>query len=210
MKTRKFTNKDNKRIGNRSNLITAIATIGLVCAAALGFYDNHFVARIQTSMDFCTLIYPILQSEEFIEREQYLISTLCERQSKQAPCSIDELSNDTLRREIIRYCECLNGIGILLHEHMISSDVIVPYIGTKTTILYELLRPYLNLTRKKMSAKAFECFDVDDNHKIQNAAALYFVHYELLALEMRTDGPKICKQLHRQLVRKRKKNRILE
>lgn len=44
------------------DLITAITTVGLLVTAIFGFYDNHKIVRTQTSMDFCTFIYPMLQS----------------------------------------------------------------------------------------------------------------------------------------------------
>lgn len=192
------------------DLITAITTVGLLVTAIFGFYDNHRIVRTQTSMDFCTFIYPMLQSEEYVNREQYLITALSARYGKETPCSFDEIEDPKLRFEIIRYCECLNGIGILLHEHMINDNVIVPYIGTQTTILYELIRPYLNKTREKFADISYECFDEKDNQKVQNAASLYFVHYELLAITMRENGPKITGQFRRKLIRARRRSCIKE
>lgn len=190
------------------SLITAAATIGLIIVAIYGFRVNREVVRRQTSMDFCALVYPILQSEEFVHREQYLISTLSEMWETTQPCSFFEIEDDRLRYEIICYCECLNGIGLLLHEHMIDDGVIVPYIGTKTTILYELVRPYLEQTRYKMASQQYGFFDPSQNEKIQSAAALYFVHYELLALKMRKEGPRVTRNFNKQLQKSRKQNRI--
>lgn len=190
------------------NSATALATIGLIIVAIYGFRVNREVVRRQTSMDFCALVYPTLQSQEFIQREQYLISTLSERLEKKKPCSFSKIEDDHLRSEMINYCECLNGIGLLLHEHMIDDGVIVPYIGTKTTILYELIRPYLNQTRLEMAAQQYGFFDSSQNEKIQNAAALYFVHYELLALKMRKEGPGVTETFDKQLKESRKQNQI--
>lgn len=192
------------------NLITAGATVGLFIAAAYGFHVNRKVVRLQTSMDFCAMIYPVLQSEEFVAREQYLIYTLTERRKEKPACSIYKIDNDTLRCEILRYCECLNGIGLLLYEHMINADVIIPYIGTKSTVLYELIRPYLDITRHEMAEIQYDFFSLSQNEKIQNAAALYFVHYELLALQMRDEGPKVTKDFNKQLKKNRSKNQIYE
>lgn len=191
-----------------SGIVTTMATIGLVVVAIYGFRVNREVVRRQTSMDFCALVYPMLQSQEFVQREQYLISILSEMRDSKQPCSFFEMEDDHLRYEIISYCECLNGIGLLLHEHMIDDGVIVPYIGTKTTILYELIRPYLDQTRLEMAARQYGFFDSSQNKKIQNAAALYFVHYELLALKMRKEGPGVTETFDKQLKESRKQNKI--
>ena len=193
-----------------ANAITAIATVGLVFVAAHEFRVNREIVRMQTSMDFCTMIYPILQSDEFVVREQYLINSLSERRKVSPACSIYKIEDEILRSELLKYCECMNGIGLLLHEHMINADVIVPYIGTKSTILYELIRPYLDITRQEMAEIQYDFFDLLENEKIQKAAALYFVHYELLALKMREEGPIITKEFKNQLIEFRRKKIIYE
>lgn len=201
---------DFKNISGCANLITAIATIGLVLVAAYGFRVNREVTRMQTSMDFYTMIYPILQSDEFTIREQYLIYSLSQRRNIKPACSIYKIEDEQLRRELIKYCECMNGIGVLMHEHMINSDVIVPYIGTKSTILYELIRPYLDITRQEMAEIHYDFFDLSQNEKIQKASALYLVHYELLALTMREEGPNITNKFEKKLIESRQKTIIYE
>lgn len=199
-----------KSINKFANLITAVVTLILVFAAVHEFQVSREVVRMQTSMDFCTMIYPILQSDEFVVRELYLINSLSERRKVSPACSIYKIEDETLRSELLKYCECMNGIGLLLHEHMINADVIVPYIGTKSTILYELIRPYLDVTRQEMAEIQYDFFNLSENEKIQKTAALYFVHYELLALKMREEGPIITKKFKDQLIEFRRKDIIYE
>ena len=47
-------------------LCATTSSIGLFVAALYGFYVTWEATRMQTSMDFCTYIYPTLQSEEFV------------------------------------------------------------------------------------------------------------------------------------------------
>ena len=89
-----------------------------------------------------------------------------------------------------------------------ETDVIVPYIGTNTTILYDLIKPYLDLTRVEKAKISFEFYSIEENKKIQNAAKLYFAHYELLALQMRKQGPQFTKEIKCQLHTARKNNNI--
>lgn len=199
-----------RSINKFANLIAAIATLILVLVAVHEFRVSREVVRMQTSMDFCTMIYPILQSEDFVMCEQYLIKSLTKRRKVEPACSMFKIEDETLRSELLKYCECMNGIGLLLHEHMIDANVIVPYIGTKSTILYELIRPYLDITRQELAVTQYDFFDSSQNEKIQRAAALYFVHYELLALKMREEGPNITKDFQKQLIVSRRKNIIYE
>ena len=199
-----------RSINKFANLIAAIATLILVLVAVHEFRVSRDVVRMQTSMDFCTMIYPILQSEDFVMCEQYLIKSLTKRRKVEPACSMFKIEDETLRSELLKYCECMNGIGLLLHEHMIDANVIVPYIGTKSTILYELIRPYLDITRQELAVTQYDFFDSSQNEKIQRAAALYFVHYELLALKMREEGPNITKDFQKQLIVSRRKNIIYE
>lgn len=195
------------RFPNHSNIAVALATLGLVAAAIYGFYSTKQATRMQTSMDFCTYVYPILQSPEFVQREQYLKEALTTYSTTASPCSFYDIKDEKLRTEIVQYCECLNGIGVLVHEHMIEPAVIVPYIGTNTTILYDLIKPYLDSTRVEQSNISHAFASEYSNQIVNDAKMLYFVHYELLALMIRAEGPKYTKDLKRELddLLKRKK-----
>ena len=164
----------------------------ILFAAIIGFVVTIRATRTQTSMEFFSTVYPILQSQEFRDREQYLLRELSKEGHK--ICAIEDIENEILRQEIYTYCECMNGIGILVQEHMIKDGVIIPYIGVNSIYIYRKIKPYLYMTRQKRALQISPELSANENKKIQNAAELYYVHYELLVLEMEKQGEKWTKE----------------
>ena len=181
------------------DILEIVISFGLLCTAIYGFYVTNETTRLQTSMDFCSTIFPTLQSEEFISREYYLMRELSKRGDN--VCPIEQIDNDTLKQEIYVYCEYMNGIGIMAHEHMINHSVIIPYIGVNSILIYRRLKPYLHLTRQMRADYVDSSLSEEENAKIQKAASLYFVHYELLVLEMERQGASWTRRLKAKLNR---------
>ena len=188
-----------KKNNEHVNICTALLTLALVVTALYGFYVTNSTTRLQTSMNFCTEVYPTLQSHEFVEREQYILHELGKRGENS--CAIEDIQDAKLRREIYAYCEYMNGIGIMVYEDMINTSVIIPYIGVNSIFIYRKLRPYLNKTRDKRGQYYSTDLTYEENKKIQKAAKLYFVHYELLVLRMEEDGEKWTKRFQKELNR---------
>lgn len=178
-------------------IVEILISLAIFVAAIIGFSVNEQTTRLQTSMEFCSTIYPILQSQEFVEREHFLKRELSKLGNE--ICPIEDIENDSLKHEIYAYCECLNGIGIMIHEHMINHNVIIPYIGVNTIYIYRKLKPYLYMTRQERVLYVSPELSDMENKKIQRAASLYFVHYELLVLEMERQGEKWTEDLQSEL-----------
>ena len=193
MKTTKGVEPQNQTRKFILEIVGLAVSFGILVAAIVGFCVTKHATHLQTSMQFCSSIYPVLQSPEFVNREQYILRELNNRGDD--ICAIEDIKNDTLRNEIYAYCEYLNGIGIMIYEHMINSSVVIPYIGVNTIYIYRKLKPYLYITRLKRSCYSSQELSAEENKKIQKAASLYFVHYELLALEMDKRGEEWTEKL---------------
>lgn len=179
-------------------LCMALLSLGLVVTAIYGFYKINKTTRLQTSIDFCLKVYPYLQSKEFVQQEQYLIEELNKR-NEEAICAIEDIKDEKLKQEILKYCEYMDGLGIIVYEHMINYNVIIPYIGVNTILIYRKLIPYLNRTREARARRSLDMLTIEENEKIQQAASLYFIHYELLALEIERQGPEWTKRFQNEL-----------
>lgn len=183
-----------------------LLTIGLIITATYGFYVTSETTRLQTSMDFCLSTYKMFQSKEFIEREKFVCEGL--RQRGENYCAIEEIDNDTLREAVYEYCEIMNGVGVLVLEYMVNTDVVVSYLGANTLTTFLLIEPYLNLTREARYNNVPKELPEYERELIQQAQPLTFAHFELLAVEIRGQAPELIDKFKKQLQlhNKNKKN----
>lgn len=180
-----------------ASICMVILTLGLVFTAIYGFYITNNATRLQTSMDFCLNTYQMFQSEEYVERENIIRDGLCERGENY--CAIEEIDNDTLRNAVYEYCEIMNGIGVLVMEHMINTETVISYLGANTLMSYRLIKPYLDRTRQNRVAKIPEQLPDDEKEMIKRAQLMTFAHFELLVMEMKRQAPKLLEDFRNRL-----------
>lgn len=165
--------------------------------AVHGFYVNNQTTRLQTSMDFCLSTYSMFQSKEFVEKERFICKGLLQRGDNY--CAIEEIDKDTLRDAVYEYCEIMNGVGVLVFEHMMEPDVVVAYLGANTLMTFQLIKPYLDLTRKARYENVPMKFPEYERELIRKAQPLTFVHFELLALEIKRQAPNLIDKFEKQV-----------
>lgn len=180
----------------------SILTFGFLVSALYGFHINKESARLETSIEFYNAAYKELQSSEFVKREYMIWEKLMKRNNK--ICAIEDIEDEDLRNSIFEYCEFLNGIGVLVVERIINIDVIMSYIGANTLQSYLLIKPYLELTRKKRSAQTPSAFSNDVNIILRDARMLSFAHFELFALEIQSNAPDLIKGFQHKLKKLKK------
>jgi len=194
---------------NYGSICTAIATLGLVLTAIYGFYSNREAVRLQTSLEFCFKVFNVFQSKDFKERERRIQTGLIRHQAH--PCAIEELTEESLKKDIYDYCGYLDGIGVLVMEHLIRPEIVMSYTGLGVLKTFFLLKPFLELSRKKRSKKAKEHKEPSDIHSIiTEGVSLHYANFELLALEMQRRGPTLIKDYDKKLRKARKKKRVVE
>lgn len=194
---------------NYGSICTAIATLGLVLTAIYGFYSNREAVRLQTSLEFCFKVYKVFQSEEFKKRERRIQNGLMCHQGQ--PCAIEELKDNDLIQDIHLYCGYLDGIGVLVMEHLIRPEVIISYAGVGVLKTFYLLKPFLEISRKSRKKKAKEDKTRSDiDPIIAQSVSLYYANLELLALEMQRRGPKLIAEFNSKLLKARKKKRVIQ
>lgn len=187
---------------NHRSGCVAILTFCLVITAVYGFYVTSRSTRMQTSMDFCLSTYQMFQSKEFVEKERFICKELKGRGDNY--CAIEEIDNDTLRDAVYEYCEIMNGVGVLVLEHMINTDVVVTYLGANTLTAFQYIKPYLDLTRETKC-----CDDVlmglpkYERELIRDARPLTFAHFELLAMKIEKKAPKLTRKFEKKLQRQK-------
>jgi hypothetical protein len=184
---------------NYANICTAICTYGLVITAIYGFHSNKEAIRMQTSTDFCVKIYNILQSDEFVKREQLIWERL-ENQENEV-CAIDEVKDEELREAMIKYGAILNGIGVFIVERMINPDIVLAYIGANTLHTFMLIKPYLEKSRQKRYDSISDTLPLKEKKYIKEAQLLIFAHFELLALEIEKQAPYLIQKYQKLLQR---------
>lgn len=184
---------------NYANICTALCTYGLVITAIYGFHSNKEAIRMQTSTDFCMKIYDILQSDEFVKREQLIWGRL-ENQENEA-CAIDEVKDEELREAMLKYGEILNGIGVFIVERMINPDIVLAYIGANTLHTFMLIKPYLEKSRQKRYDSISDTLPLKEKKYIKEAQLLIFAHFELLALEIEKQAPYLIRKYQKLLQR---------
>lgn len=188
-------------------LCISVPTFGLVVTAIYGFYVTSESTRTQTSMDFCLSMFKTFQSKEYIERERLIWKGLEERGNNY--CAIEDIEDSILRNEIYEYCEILNGVGVLVLEHMINTDMVVAYLGTNTLKTYSLIEPYLDMTRKARCDSIPEMLPIAEKVMITEAETMAFAYFELLVLEMKRQAPIVLVNFqHKLKVAQKKENRI--
>lgn len=175
----------------------AILTLCLVITAVQGFKVTNESTRMQTSMDFCLSTYSMFQSKEFVQKERFICSGLLQRGDNY--CAIEEIDNDTLRDAVYEYCEIMNGVGVLVYKHMIEPDVVVAYLGANTLMTFQLIKPYLDLTRKARYENVPMELPEYERELIQKAQSLTFAHFELLALEIKHQAPDLIDEYEKEL-----------
>ena len=184
---------------NYASICTAICTYGLVITAIYGFHSNKEAIRMQTSTDFCVKIYNILQSDEFVKREQLIWERL-ENQENEV-CAIDEVKDEELREAMIKYGAILNGIGVFIVERMINPDIVLAYIGANTLHTFMLIKPYLEKSRQKRYDSISDTLPLKEKKYIKEAQLLVFAHFELLALEIEKQAPYLIRKYQKLLQR---------
>ena len=194
---------------NYGSICTAIATLGLVLTAIFGFYSNREAMRLQTSLEFCFKVYTVFQSKEFKERERRIQNNL--KLYIEQPCAIEDLPEASLKQDIYNYCGYLDGIGVLVMEHLIRPEVVLSYAGVGVLRTFSLLKPFLELSRKSRAetAKASKK-NSDIDSIISKSVSLYYANFELLALEMQRRGPKLIIEFNTKLQKARTKKRVLQ
>ena len=195
---------------NYANICTALCTYGLVITAIYGFHSNKEAIRMQTSTEFCMKIYSILQSEEYVSRENLIWERL--ENTENEICAIDEIKDEELRNAVEKYCEILNGIGVFIVEQMINPDIVLAYIGANTLHTFILIKPYLEKSRQKRYNNISDTLPITEKNYIKDAQLLVFAHFELLALEIENHAPylirKYQKLLHNAQLKKSKQKLI--
>ncbi len=187
----------------------AILTLCLVLTAVYGFYVTSRSTRMQTSMDFCLSTYQMFQSKEFVEKERFICKELKDRGDNY--CAIEDIDNDILRDAVYEYCETMNGVGVLVLEHMIDAEVVVSYLGANTLMAFQYIKPYLDLTREaKYRDDVLMGVPEHEREQIRNARPLTFAHFELLAMEIEKQAPKLTNKYERKLRNKKKKIEIIK
>ena len=182
----------------------AILTLCLVITAIYGFKVTNETTRMQTSIDFCLSTYKTFQSKEFVERERLVCKGLLQRGDNY--CAIEEIDNDTLRDAVYEYCEIMNGVGVLVFEYMIKPDVVVAYLGANTLMTFQLIKPYLDLTRKARYENVPMELPEYERELIRKAQPLTFAHFELLALEIKCQAPELIDEYEKELQVQNKKS----
>ena len=188
------------------DMCMALSTMGLVCTAVYGFHSNREAIRLQTSMQFSLDVHKTLHSVPFKKRERSIQAKLSSLQSKGIVCPIEDLDDDDLKRDIREYCGYMDGIGILVMEHLMKPEVILYNAGVGLLRTYYLLKPFLEKSRQQRSEKATH--DIDNksvDNIIENSVGLYYAHFELLALEMHQRGPSLIRYIKQKITRAKKK-----
>lgn len=184
---------------------TAILTLCLVVTAIQGFRVTNQTTRIQTSMDFCLSTYQMFQSKEFVEKERYICKELCKRGENY--CAIEDIDNDTLRDAVYEYCEIMNGVGVLVMEHMINPDIVVAYLGANTLMAFQYIKPYMDLTREaRYHDDVLMGLPEYERKLIRDARPLTFAHFELLAMEIKKQAPNLINKFGKQIQIQNKKS----
>lgn len=192
------------------NLSAAIATIGLLITAVYGFRSNREAIRLQTSMQFSTDVYKKLHSELFKRTERNIQIKLSSLRAKGIICAIEDLEDEDLKQDIKRYCGYMDGIGILVTEHLIKPEVILYNAGVGLLRTFFLLKPYLDKSRKKRRENAsHDISDKNVDYVICNAVELHYANMELLALEMRRRGPLLIKEFKKKLKQANKNKKVI-
>lgn len=187
---------------------SSLSSMGLLCAAVYGFRSARGATRLQTSLEFSFVVYKELHKKSFKERERFIQNKLSTYKGE--VCAIDDIEDQTLRGEIHKYCGYMDGIGILVMEHLIKPEIILYNTGVGLLRTYCLLKPFLDASRQKRYEMATH--DINDGEVdkiISNSVRLYYAHFELLALEMLRQGPKLIKIINAKLKRAQRGKRII-
>ncbi|MBR7155113.1 MAG: hypothetical protein IKD12_07455 [Paludibacteraceae bacterium] len=177
--------------------ITAVATILLFVAALVGFKKSRNVARMEASLEFCAKMHEHFQDGEFKQIENRIREGLSEQK---VVCAISELPDSDLQKDIDTYCGYIDNIGVLTKNNIIKPEIVIAYYGSEILLNYDLIKPYLDLERKLGSDKINK-FSIlqQDSRLIKNALCLKYAHFELLALQIRKEGPRIVKHFEKKL-----------
>jgi hypothetical protein len=146
----------------------------------------------------------MFQSKEFVEKERFICKELKDRGDNY--CAIEDIDNDTLRDAVYEYCEIMNGVGVLVQKEMIDAEVVVSYLGANTLMAFQYIKPYLDLTRDaKYHDDVLMGVPEYERELIRNSRPLTFAHFELLAMEIEKQAPKLTQKYERKLRNKKKK-----
>lgn len=193
------------------NVCAAISTMGLVCTAVYGFRSNRDAIRLQTSMSFSLDVYKTIHSNSFKKRERNIQNKLSSLQDRGIICSIEEIDDADLKKDIHIYCGYMDCLGILVMEHLINPEVILYNTGVGLLRTFFLLKPYLELTRKKRKENASH--DIKDkivDEIISEGVQMYYANFELLAMEMRRRGPQLINDLKEKMEVARKNKMVIK
>lgn len=176
--------------------ITAVATILLFVAALIGFKKSRSVARMQASLEFCARMHEQFQKDDFKQLENLIRDGLAKQETV---CAISGLPRD-LHKAIDTYCGYIDNVGVLTKNHIIEPDIVIAYYGAEILLNYDLIKPYLDLERE-LGPEKMNKFDIPqhDSRLIKNALHLKYAHFELLALQIRKEGPHIIKHFEKKL-----------
>ena len=184
------------------SMISAVATSLLVITAVIGFRKGREVARLQTSLEFCAKMHKQFQEDDFKQREKRIREALMKNPQI---CPIRQLPKD-VQNDIRVYCGFMDNIGVLTEHNSINPDIVIAYYGVEILFNYDLIKPYLELERRQQSQEFANLLIPDsDTQLIKDALRLEYAHFELLALQIRTRGPKLIKDFTKRL---RKQNAI--
>jgi len=176
---------------------TTTATILLFVAALVGFKKSRNVARMEASLEFCAKMHEHFQDGEFKQIENRIREGLSEQK---VVCAISELPDSDLQKDIDTYCGYIDNIGVLTKNNIIKPEIVIAYYGSEILLNYDLIKPYLDLERE-LGPEEMNKFDIPqhDSRLIKNALHLKYAHFELLALQIRKEGPHIIKHFEKKL-----------
>ena len=162
-------------------------------------------------MEYSFDIYKTISSDEFKKREHNIQKGLSALREQGVVCAIDDIKDDDLKKDIHKYCGYMDGVGILVMEHMINPEVFFYKAGLGLLRTFFLLKPYLEITRLKR--KTYATHDIEDvlvDQLIGNSVQLYYAHLELLALELRRQGGNMIQEIDDKLEKARKHRKVIK
>lgn len=195
---------------NYLGISTTLMTLCLVITAVNGFYSNREAIRLQTSMTFSSEIFKMVRSDRFKKMERDIQKGISVLKDKGIVCPIDDIEDDNLKKDIHKYCGYMDGIGILVMEHLINPEVFLYKAGVGTLRTYFLLEPYIEATRMHRKDHVESNLKDDKANKIiSGSVGFYYAHFELLALELRRSGFHFINEIDKKLNRSRKNKKVM-
>lgn len=186
---------DHKLWTETFTILSAIMSFIGFGGLIISFDESQKSTRKANTLSVCIDIFKELRSYDFLSYEKIILKKLPKETEVK---KISKIEDPELRYAIKSYLNIINNISAMVIHNIVDDEPIIAYKGVGILYFYELLKPYIEISRDELHMQVVknENLPKDTKEILEKATLLNYAHYQLFVQQIKIKSLNLIREFN--------------